>query len=116
MSAGWGASCELVSRLSGTVMTPAKRLLLFVKSTVAMLIVATVTAAIAVIVAAVVIVRCTIQRDGTITDVQIERPSGYAALDINARRAVIDTRQLPPLPAAYANSTLTVHPSFEYTR
>lgn len=46
----------LVSRLSGRTMTPARRLLVFVKSTVAMFVVATVTAAIGVIVAAVVII------------------------------------------------------------
>lgn len=46
----------LISRLSGSVMTPAKRMLLFVKSTLAMLVVATVTAAIGIIIAAFVIV------------------------------------------------------------
>ena len=34
------------------------------------------------------IVKFTIQRDGTITDAEVEKPSGYTALDIAALRAV----------------------------
>ncbi len=59
-------------------------------------------------------IKFTIQRTGLITDVQLERSSGYAALDLTAQRAVIDTRQLPPLPAEFPNPTLTVHLSFQY--
>jgi TonB family protein len=58
----------------------------------------------------------TIQRDGRITDVSVEKPSGYFALDINAQRALVSTRQLPPLPAEFTNPTLTVHLNFEYRR
>jgi len=58
----------------------------------------------------------TIQRDGRITDVSVEKPSGYFALDINAQRALVSTRQLPPLPADFTNPTLTVHLNFEYRR
>jgi protein TonB len=61
-----------------------------------------------------VMIRFTIQRNGTISDVQLEKSSGYAALDLNAQRAVVVTRQLPPLPADYPNSTLGVHLSFQY--
>ena len=62
------------------------------------------------------IVKFTIQRDGTITNAAVEKPSGYTALDINALRAVLAARQLTPLPAAFPNPTLTVHLNFQYTR
>lgn len=61
-------------------------------------------------------IRFTIQRNGLLTNVEIERSSGYAALDLAAERAVIMTRQLPPLPADFTNPTLTVHLNFQYTR
>jgi protein TonB len=64
----------------------------------------------------VVIVKFTIQRDGRLTDAALEKASGYTALDINALRAVAQTQQLQPLPAAYPNPTLSVHLNFEYTR
>lgn len=67
-------------------------------------------------VAGLVIVKYTIQRDGTITDGSVEKSSGYRALDINALRAVVGTRQLPPLPAAFTNQTLTIHLTFQYSR
>jgi protein TonB len=63
-----------------------------------------------------VVVVFTIQRNGSITGVTVERSSGYAALDINAYRAVLNARQLPPLPEAFTNPTLTVHLNFQYTR
>jgi TonB family protein len=61
-------------------------------------------------------VRFTIQRNGTITNVEVERTSGFQALDINAQRALILTRQLDPLPAQFPNSTLTVYLTFQYRR
>ena len=64
----------------------------------------------------VTIVKFTIQRDGTIAGAEVERTSGYTALDIAALRAVLGTRQLAPLPAGYPNPTLGVHLNFEYTR
>ncbi len=57
-----------------------------------------------------------VQRDGTLTDVAVERSSGNAQLDFLATRAVLLTRQLPPLPAEYPNSSLRVHLTFEYQR
>jgi TonB family protein len=62
------------------------------------------------------IVKFTIQRDGRITDVEVERPSGLFALDQTAQRALLLTRQLPPLPAQYTESDLTVHLIFRYER
>jgi TonB family protein len=63
-----------------------------------------------------VIVVFTIQRDGALTGIEVERSSGYAALDLSARRAVLVTARLPPLPAAFPNPTLTVHLNFAYQR
>jgi outer membrane biosynthesis protein TonB len=51
-----------------------------------------------------------------ITGVELERGSGYPGLDLTAQRALLNTRQVPELPAAYPNSTLTVHLNFNYQR
>lgn len=67
-------------------------------------------------VSGITVVKFTIQRDGTLTDITSERTSGYSSLDLNARRAVQVTRQLPPLPTAFPNPTLTVHLNFQYQR
>jgi protein TonB len=58
--------------------------------------------------------RFTILRDGTITSVEIVQSSGYAALDLASRRALLVTRALPPLPSAFPNETLTVRLTFNY--
>jgi protein TonB len=63
-----------------------------------------------------VVVKFTIQKDGSLTEAIVERSSGYASLDLNAQRAIKVTRQLPPLPAAFPNPTLTVHLNFQYQR
>jgi TonB family protein len=57
-----------------------------------------------------------IQRDGRLTDIELERSSGFAALDLTAQRALFVTQKLPPLPAAFPDDHLTVHLNFEYTR
>jgi protein TonB len=62
------------------------------------------------------VVRFVIQRDGTLEEIEVEKSSGYAALDLMANRAVLLTRQLPPLPAAFTGPSLTVHLIFEYQR
>jgi TonB family protein len=61
-------------------------------------------------------VKFTIQRDGTLTDVALELPSGAALLDLESQRALLKTRQLPALPREFTNPTLTVHLIFEYHR
>jgi TonB family protein len=61
-------------------------------------------------------VRFTIQRDGSITGITVDRRSGNTALDLAAQRAVVMTRQLPPLPDAFPNPTLTVNLIFQYHR
>ena len=62
------------------------------------------------------VVRFTITQDGTITSVDVDRSSGYMALDQSARRAILITGQLPPLPTAFTGNSLTVRLTFEYRR
>jgi TonB family protein len=62
------------------------------------------------------LVKFTIQRDGRITGVEVERSSGYAALDLASMRALLVTRQLPPLPTAFTEPVLVVHLNFQYRR
>jgi protein TonB len=63
-----------------------------------------------------VVVKFTIQRDGRLTDTIVEQTSGTLSLDQNALRAVMVTRQLVALPAAFPNPTLTVHLNFQYQK
>jgi TonB family protein len=60
------------------------------------------------------VIKFTIQRDGRITDSEVERTSGDPILDRAARSAVVSARQLPPLPTQFPNPTLTVHLNFRY--
>jgi protein TonB len=60
------------------------------------------------------IIKYTIQKNGTITDTSVEQGSGSQMLDLAALRAVMTTRQVPPLPAAYPNPTLGMHLTFQY--
>jgi TonB family protein len=62
------------------------------------------------------VIKFTIQRDGTLTDIQVARSSGNQMLDYLAQRAMLAVRQLPPLPAEYTNPTLVVNLDFEYQR
>lgn len=64
----------------------------------------------------IVLVKYVIQRDGTITGIQVERSSGNANLDFIATRALQLTRKLTPLPDAFTEPSLPVHLTFEYTR
>jgi protein TonB len=61
-------------------------------------------------------VKFTIRRDGMLTLVEVEKPSGQAMLDLESRRAVLMTRQLPPLPREFTEPHLTVHMAFNYRR
>jgi TonB family protein len=61
-------------------------------------------------------VKFTIQRDGLLTDVELEKRSGYFVLDTEALRAIAKTKQLPPLPNAFTEDHLTVHLIFQYQR
>ena len=59
-------------------------------------------------------IKFTIQRDGRLGDVTVYQSSGIATLDLAAQRAVIQARQLPPLPDAFPNPTLGVRLTFNY--
>lgn len=61
------------------------------------------------------VTKFTITRTGGIEQIQVERSSGFQALDLAATQALQRTR-LPPLPAAFPNPTLGVHVTFEYQR
>jgi TonB family protein len=58
-------------------------------------------------------VKFTIQRDGTITDVEVAKSSGSTLLDLIAQSA-IRTVKLDRLPAAYTNETLTILLTFPF--
>lgn len=61
-------------------------------------------------------VKFTIHRDGAITDVKLDQPSGISLLDLESQRAVAKTRALPPLPREFSENTLTVTVIFDYHR
>lgn len=53
-------------------------------------------------------VRFSIGRNGEISDIKIDEPSGYSLLDRSALEAVRSVVQLPPLPADYKKEYLNV--------
>jgi outer membrane biosynthesis protein TonB len=59
-----------------------------------------------------VVMKFTIQRDGTVTDVAVERP-GTFLLNMASQRPFTNLR-VPPLPAEYKDATLIIHLTFEY--
>jgi protein TonB len=62
------------------------------------------------------VVKFTIRRDGMLANVEVEKSSGNPLLDLESRRSVLNTRQLPPLPAQFDRPTLTVYLTFDYLR
>ena len=62
------------------------------------------------------VIKFTIRRDGMLTNVELEKPTGQDLLDQEARRAVLKTMQLPPLPREFTESSLTVHLTFDFQR
>jgi len=60
-------------------------------------------------------IKFTIMRDGTITAIEIEKPAS-PMLNIAAQRVIVNTRQLPPLPAAFTGDRLTVHLNMNFER
>ena len=62
------------------------------------------------------VIKFTIRKDGVLTLVELEQSSGQALLDIEARRAVLKTAQLPPLPREFTGDHLTVHLTFDFKR
>jgi len=63
-----------------------------------------------------VTVKFTIRRDGTLTDIEIEKPSGISLLDLESQRALFKTKALPPLPREFPENALPVHLIFDYHR
>jgi len=61
-------------------------------------------------------VKFRILRDGRLTDIELEKSSGYSALDLTAQRALFMTQRLPPLPSAFPDDHLVVHLKFPYQR
>ncbi len=58
-------------------------------------------------------IRFRIERDGSITDADVERSSGLPYVDRAALRAVLASSPLPPLPSEFGGSYLGVHLVFE---
>jgi protein TonB len=57
-----------------------------------------------------------INRDGSITGIEVEKPSGQALLDQAAHRALVMTNRLPQLPREFPESRLTIHLIFDFQR
>lgn len=57
----------------------------------------------------------TIHRDGTITNILAEQGAN-PILNVVSQRAIVDTRRVGPLPAAFTGDHLTVHLAFQYQR
>lgn len=66
--------------------------------------------------AGIVVMKYNIQRNGLITDIEVEVSSGNPVLDLAAQRALVNTRMLRPLPSGYSGATLPVHLTFDYLR
>ena len=62
------------------------------------------------------VVKFTIQPDGRIVDVVLEKSSGFQSLDELSQQALLTTKTLNSLPSDFTNPTLTVHLRFEYQR
>jgi TonB family protein len=62
------------------------------------------------------VIRFTVERDGRISALQVRQSSGYFALDQSAQRALVLTRQFPPLPAEYADDQFTIDLTFNFVR
>lgn len=62
-----------------------------------------------------VVIKFTIQRSGALANIEVEKQS-VPFLNLAAQRAVVATRQLPPLPAAFTGEQLTVHLVFQFKR
>lgn len=56
-----------------------------------------------------------VQRDGRLTDIEVEESAGQL-LDISSRRALVITSAVPALPKEFTGDRLTIHLIFEYTR
>lgn len=56
-----------------------------------------------------------VHRNGEVTHVAVEQPSGVFLFDQSCQRAVIEATPFPPLPRGYADEYLGVHFTFKFT-
>ncbi len=56
----------------------------------------------------------TIEKDGTVREVKLEKGSGDASYDASCERAVLVTDKLPQLPPEFKGEQLRLHLEFEY--
>jgi TonB family protein len=57
-----------------------------------------------------------VRRDGEISDLRVERPSGVDSLDLSARRAIENAAPFAPLPNDFSSQYLVVHFEFEWEK
>jgi len=57
-----------------------------------------------------------VSRDGSISKIQVQQSSGNVSVDDSARRAVLGSNPLPPLPNDYAGSSVNVEFWFDFHR
>ncbi len=55
-----------------------------------------------------------VSRDGGVSAIRLESPSGVEFFDRSALRAIALSAPLPPLPLGFAGSDLGIHFGFEY--
>jgi TonB family protein len=55
-------------------------------------------------------------RNGEISDLRVEKPSGNASLDLSARRAIENAAPFAPLPNDFSSQYLVVHFEFEWEK
>ena len=54
-----------------------------------------------------------IQKNGSVTDLQIEAPSGFSSFDNACRRAILSSDPFPPLPSDFIDLYLGIHLEFK---
>lgn len=59
------------------------------------------------------VITFTVARDGTVSNVQVSRPSRDYLLDTSARRAIIDSNPLSPLPQQFEHNEATIEIGFQ---
>jgi TonB family protein len=57
-----------------------------------------------------------IYRDGEISELRVEKPSGVQSLDLSARRAIENAAPFAPLPNDFSSEYLVVHFEFEWEK
>jgi TonB family protein len=57
-----------------------------------------------------------VRRNGEISDLRVEKPSGNVSLDLSARRAIENAAPFAPLPNDFSSQYLVVHFEFEWEK